>query len=106
MPHGCGRAVMRPALGRLRSFSSLTHYTGQWVVVILLYIASLYGGNGQWNFFCHLPQCGGGGGRQWHSFRSFRRRPGAVGSGTLVGHRLTALGQWVVELFLYNVSLL
>ena len=53
---------------------------GQWVVELLLYIATLPGGSGYWNSCNTLP----------HYLR-------AVGSGTPVVHCHTAWGQWAVE---------
>ena len=41
MPHGPGRALVGPALGQLRSFSTLPHCVRQWAVGIPQYIATL-----------------------------------------------------------------
>ena len=54
---------------------------GQWAAQLLQCTASLLVGSGQWSSCFAPPHC-----------------LGAVGSGTLAMHCLTAGGQWVVEL--------
>ena len=104
VPPGPRRALMRPALGQLRSFNSLPHCMGQWAVGILQYTATLQRamssgdpsihcrtrvGSWQWGPLCTLPHC-----------------LGAVGSGTPSVHCLTARAQWAVKLLLCIASLL
>ena len=91
---------------------------GQWAVELLLNIASLLGGSGQWSSrsFCNalLPCLGAVGSAirctaslprgsgQWNSCNALPHCLGAVGSGTLAIHHLTAWGQWAVELLQYT----
>ena len=54
---------------------------------LLQRMASLSGGSGRWNSCNTRPQC-----------------LGAVGSGTLAIHCLTAWGQWAVQLLQYSAT--
>ena len=72
-------AVLRTALCVPRRTALVG--SGQWAMELLLCIATLPGGSGQWNS-CHAPP---------HCL-------GAMGSGTPAMHCLTAWGQWTVQL--------
>ena len=61
---------------------------GQWVVELLLFRASLPRGCGQWNSLCSLPH-----------------HIGEAANGTPPLHRLTGMGQWAQELFMYTTTL-
>ena len=90
---------------------------GQWAVQFLQCTASLPGGSEAVQLLqCTATSPGGGG--QWDSCNTFPpclecnsrnalpHRLGAVGSGTLAMHGLTARGQWAVLLPLCTASLL
>ena len=78
--------------GVLGSATPAIHYLtawGQWTVQLLQCTASLPWGYGQCNSCSTLPHYGGGSG-QWNSCNTLSNCLGAVGSATLVMHRLKA----------------
>ena len=77
---------------------------GQWAVELLQCTASLHGGSGQWNS-CNAPPSLPGGSGQCNSCNALPHCLGAVGSGTPAMHRLTAWGQWAVQLLQCTASL-
>ena len=77
---------------------------GEWAVDLLQCTASLPCGSGQWTSCNALPHCPGGSG-QCNPCNALPHCLGAVGSGTPAMHRLTAWGQWAVQLLQCTASL-
>ena len=99
LPGGSGQLnscnALSHCLGAVGSGTPAMHYLtarGQWALELLQYTASLPGGSGQSNSCNALPHClgaVGGATPAMHCPTAW----GAMGSGTLAMHRLTALEQ-------------
>ena len=86
--------------GAVGSETPAMHYLtawGQWAVQLLQCTAPLPGSSGQWNSCNAPPHCPGGSG-QCSSCNALPHCLGAVDSATPAMHRLSALGQWAVNL--------